>query len=85
MPDNDAAGLMNNTAVPIDKSEIDGSIEELYLPVVEDDFVVDKYVVVAVVGLVFAVVVVVVVVVVVLDTVEEGNTILVGMTSSSSS
>ena len=61
----DTAVMSHNEAVLIANAEIDGSKEELYLPVVEDNSVVDKYVVFAVVGVLFVVVVVAVVVVVV--------------------
>ena len=60
----DTAVVRHNEAVSRANVEIDCSIEELYLPVVEDNSVVDKYVVFAVIGVVFVVVVVVVVVVV---------------------
>ena len=61
----DIAVVRHNGAVSRANVEIDCSIEELYLPVVEDNSVVDKYVVFAVIGVVFVVVVVVVVVVMV--------------------
>ena len=65
----DAAVVRHNEAVSRANVEIDCSIEELYLPVVEDNSVVDKYVVFAVIGVVFVVVVVVVVVMVVVEVV----------------
>ena len=65
----DTAVVRHNEAVSRANVEIDCSIEELYLPVVEDNSVVDKYVVFAVIGVVFVVVVVVVVVMVVVEVV----------------
>ena len=67
----------DNPAVPIAKDEIDGSIGELYLPFVEDNSVVDKYVVFAVGGVVFVVVVVVVVVEVVVVAVVVVEVVIV--------